>query len=640
MLKLKQNNGFQNLGGFDYEKWLFYQNIHATGYVKKSKFNQLIAPNSAPKIATIRQNLRDLLAPYLQNLAFGGVLNALIIGDRSLMEKSHWALFKATGTTHLSVISGLHIGLVSGFVFFLVAWFWCRCERCCLRIPGRIVGAYFGITTALIYALIAGLSVPTQRAFIMASVVFISIILRRNYGHWQLYGAALLLVLMSNPTSILSVGFWLSFYVVAVIIYGAKHHQNKHWIVRLMYIQLLISVCSLPLIIWFFGSASTLSPMANLVAIPVFSFIATPAALFGSLLALVNLTDFAQLSFDVANQSLLFLAYFLEMLQQIPFNHWQFSFNSGLDFGLIMSALLLILWAKKWQFKALSLPIFAFVIFSSAPNIAKNTALITVFDVGQGLSVLVQTTHHALLFDTGNAFRSGFNLGDSVINPALQLKHITTLDKIIISHGDRDHIGGLPSVLNKFSTVQILSSVPHKIRAPAKLCQSGQSWRWDGVLFEILNPEPKSPLTGNNASCVLKISTPTHAILLTGDIEKNGEKSLLKHHLQKLSSDILLAPHHGSHTSSTQRFIEAVAPNVVIISSGFHNRFQHPDQRVVQRYLANNIQILNTSCTGQIEIKLGSKFGSKFNSKLGSEILLSEYRKTHRHYSMRQCDTL
>jgi len=233
-----------------------------------------------------------------------------------------------------------------------------------------------------------------------------------------------------------------------------------------------------------------------------------------------------------------------------------------------------------------------------------------------------------LLFDTGAAYPSGFNMGNSVINPYLKTKQIKYLDKIIISHGDNDHIGGLKSVLGEFNALEILTSVPDKITQTALRCNSGQTWQWDGVLFEILNPSENANFKGNNASCVLKVSTKKYSILLTGDIEKKAEKYLVKTHKNKLDSTIMLSPHHGSKTSSTTAFLNAVSPDIVIISSGFKNRFNHPAKTITDRYNDHNIQSINTNCAGQIEIGLAD------------EITISKYRKKHQRFYMRQCETL
>ncbi len=626
LIKLKHNNGYQNLGGFDYEKWLFYQKIDATGYVKKHAENKLISTGGF-SIDRFRQNTREALS-FLKNLEFGGVINALIIGDRSLISKNHWALFSATNTTHLSVISGLHIGLIAGFVFLLAQFLWRRCECCMLRLPAQVFGAYFGLLSAFLYALIAGFSIPTGRAFIMAAVAFLSLILRRHHHIWQLYGLALILVLINNPLSIFSIGFWLSFYVVAIIIYGAKQHQNKSWLYRLIYLQLLISIAALPLVTWFFASASVLSPVANLIAIPVFSFIITPLSLIAALLMLIGLNDIAQLGFELVNQTLIGLSHVLIYLQQFNFNRWHYTQTSILDLSFFILAILIAISPKALKLRKFSILILALILLIPTTKIDKNSVLISVLDVGQGLAHVIQTQNHALLFDTGASYPSGFNLGDSVINPYLQSKHIQYLDKIIISHGDNDHIGGLRSVLEKFDVGEIISSVPSKIKHGLQqptLCVAGQNWQWDGVEFEMLNPDENTNLKGNNASCVLKISTSQYSILLTADIERTAEWQLIKNFPEKLKSDIMLSPHHGSKSSSTQAFIDAVAPSLIIISSGYKNRFNHPAQKITNRYAQNHIKFINTSCAGQIDIQLAKS------------INISQYRKNNARYYMRQC---
>ncbi|MEO1917304.1 MAG: DNA internalization-related competence protein ComEC/Rec2, partial [Candidatus Thioglobus sp.] len=280
---------------------------------------------------------------------------------------------------------------------------------------------------------------------------------------------------------------------------------------------------------------------------------------------------------------------------------------------------------KGLKLRLLSVPILALMLLVPNEKIAQNTALITILDVGQGTSHVVQTQNHTLLFDTGARYPSGFNLGGSVINPFLKAKQINVLDKVIVSHADNDHIGGLADVLQAFKVKEILTSTPNKITRQSSLCYAGQQWRWDGVLFEILSPTKNTRLKGNNASCVLKVSTDQFSVLMSSDIEKKAEKQLVKHQQEKLNSDILLSPHHGSKTSSTQAFLDAVSPSIIIISSGYQNRFNHPAKQVTDRYKANKIKSINTNCAGQINIKLGA------------EISINEYRKDHARYYRRQC---
>ena len=627
LIKIKRNNSYQNLGGFDYEKWLFYKRINATGYVRSSPSNQRIDnANQMLSIDKIRQTIRYSLSFILEQQEFGGVINALIIGDRSLISTKHWALFKATNTTHLSVISGLHIGLISGFVFLLIQFLWCRSLRLSLIIPAPIVAAFFGLGSAFLYTLIAGFSIPTGRALIMASVLFLSIIYRRHHNIWQLYGVALFLVLLNYPLSVLSAGFWLSFYVVAVIIYGSKQHQEKSWLYRLIYLQLLISLATLPLTIWFFSTSSIVSPIANLLAIPIFSFVVIPLSLIGTLLHFTGLTYLAEIIFSIANQALIYLSIILEQLQQFKFNQWHYSQTSSMDLTFFILAIFIALSPKALKLRWLSAPILGLLFLTPNHTIERNSMLITTLDVGQGLSHVIQTSKHILLFDTGARYPSGFNLGDSVIAPYLRAKHIQRLDKVIISHDDNDHIGGFSSILQNFDITKILSSTPEKIQAKVIKCQTGQNWTWDGILFEILSPDKVFKLTDNNASCVLKVSNKKHSVLLTGDIEKITEQHLTQNFKEKLKSTVLISPHHGSKTSSTQAFLEAISPTLVIVSSGFKNRFHHPHKAIMRRYESNNIKVLQTQCSGQIDLL--------FNN----DISIKEYRKDSARYYLRQCD--
>ena len=623
LIKIKHNNGYQNEGGFDYEQWLFYQQFNATGYVRRSDVNQLMFNNATPSINSIRQNIQQHLSSSLSHLEFMGVINALIIGDRSLINQDHWELFKATNTTHLSVISGLHIGLISGFIFLLSSYLWRQCNRCTLKLPASVFGAYFGLLSALLYALVAGFSIPTQRAFIMASVIFLSIILRRHHNIWQLYGGALMLVLISNPLSVFSVGFWLSFYVVAVIIYGASHHQNKHWLFRLLYIQLLISVSTLPLIAWFFSLGSILSPIANLVAIPVFSFITTPFSLLGVLFSYIQLHSLSDIIFSIANQSLIYLSLFLQYLQTAEFNQWHYTLKSTAGLVLLIMVILLILLPSALKLRKIALILLVVIWFQPIEKLKYGEAIITTLDVGQGLSHVVRTQNHTLVFDTGARYRSGFNVGEAVILPYLRTHQINLIDLLIISHGDNDHIGGLDSLLENTKVNKILSSVPDKTSQVASLCHTSSSWQWDGVSFQMLNISHY--FTGNNASCVLKISSKDHSAILTGDIERKAELHLIKTWGKQLKSDILISPHHGSKTSSSEQFLTAVAPKWVIISSGYKNRFNHPAAIVTDRYQQHKINTLNTNCSGQIDIKLSDK------------ITLERYRQAQKRYYWRTC---
>jgi len=625
-IKLKHNNGLRNQGNFDYERWLFANQISATGYVRKSESNKSLSSSNAAFIHQLRQSLRKILSPYLQNLPFAGVINALVLGDRSLIEDDHWQLFQSTNTTHLSVISGLHIGLISTLLFFIASFLWRLSRRLVVVIPAQVVGAAFGIIGALSYALIAGFSIPTQRAFIMASVAFLSIIFRTQYSVWTLYGLAMLLVLLFNPLSVYDVGFWLSFYAVGVILYGVSLFHNMSALLKLIYLQLVICVAMLPITLWFFQSSSSLSGLANLIAIPIFSFIVTPISLFGALFAIAEINALAQLCFDIADKTLLLLALFLQQISELSFNRLHFMPASALDLIILVIGACLLILPRGLKLRRAALLLIAIPILTSNTNIPPKTALIDVLDVGQGLAVVVRTKNHTLVYDTGSRSPSGFNMGDAALIPFLIANQVNSIDTIIISHGDNDHIGGLQAILNNFTIGNILSSVPSAVPGTAEHCHSGQFWAWDGVQFEILSPEDGDAFEGNNASCVLKISTADASVLLTGDIEKKAEKALLQTSDINLDADVMLIPHHGSKTSSTKAFIEAVSPDIAISSAGYKNPYKHPATVIVERYRDNGAMVLDTICSGQLSFVLDG------------EITIHEYRKYARSFYHRQCN--
>jgi competence protein ComEC len=624
LVKLKRNNSYQNFAGFDYEKWLFFKQIDATGYVKKSKFNQKISTINTLSIHKIRQKIRHNLQPFLSKLEFGGVINALIIGDRSLITPKHWEIFKNTNTTHLSVISGLHIGLVSGLIFMFFSKLWRKCSYCLRKIPAQVFGSYFGVMAAFIYALMAGFSIPTQRAVSMASVVFLSIIFRRHHSLWQLYALTLLVVLIINPLSVLSIGFWLSFYVIGIIILTIKRLKGRHWLWKLILMQLFITLSTLPLVLWFFTQASIFSMPANLLAIPVFSFITVPSALMGAISSLLPFDIVTNFLFKVANQSLIYLSFFLDYLQNIPINQWHYTFNSATDLMLII--IFLSLFFVKKYLKSRLIIGFSIVTLLIIPDstLKNNEVKISLLDVGQGLSVVIQSKSHILLFDTGVRFRSGFNLGEAVIVPYLKSKNTNKIDKIILSHDDNDHIGGLDGVLKHLEVDSIIAKSSKKISHKTISC-TPQTWKWDGIIFEIFNTGLN--FKGNNQACLLKVSNQKFSILLSADIEKKAEQYLVKNFAKKLKSSVLVVPHHGSKTSSSYAFLTTVSPKIAVISSGYKNRFKHPFKAVVQRYQSENIKLLNTACSGQIDILLSTK------------IQIQEYRKSFGKYYTRQCQT-
>lgn len=623
LVKLKQNSGFYNPKIFDYEKWLFAKKFNAVGYVKNSHNNKLINQSDKYLLQQVRFNLTDFLNKALADFKYKGIIKALIIGDRYEISKDLWQLFTKTNTSHLTVISGLHIGIIAGFVFFITSFLWRRSLRLSLYIPSQIAASYSALLFAFIYAALAGFSVPTQRAFIMALVFFANIILKRNENIWRLYSYALILVLVVNPLSTLTVGFWLSFFVVGLILYTLHIYKYKPWYLKIILLQLIISIAMVPVLIWFFQTFSISSPLANIVAIPAFSFIITPIALIGALFNLLSLDLIAYFLFFIVDSSIYYLTLFLAKISQFNINTFHFNKPNQISFIFAIFAVLVLFLPK-----GLKLRRFAFILilplFFNNTVIKKNNFKVTLLDSGQSLAMVIQTQNHNLIFDTGFSTTSGFNIGESVITPFLYANNIKEIDKIIVSHNDNDHSGGLKSLLKEFKTKEILTSAYNKI-ANSKPCYDSINWQWDGVLFEILSPSKNSNLKNNNASCVLKISNKHKSILITADIEILVENLLIENNSVKLKSDVLLVPHHGSKTSSSISFINAVSPEYALIANGYKNRFKLPAKSIVNKYKNNNSKIYTTACSGAITLLFSNK------------ISLTEMRKSKKHFWNRQC---
>ncbi len=639
-VKLKNNNGLKNKIGFDYEKSLFINNIDATGYViiKNPAINKFIKLSNQNIINQARQKIKNTLNPYLAKLENGNIIYALISGDRAGISSEEWEIFRQTNTSHLTVVSGLHIGIISGFVFFIALFFYKLCSRCCLRIPAQIFASYAGIISAITYALLAGFSVSTQRASVMAITVFASIISKKHYPIWDLYAYALFAVLIIEPLSALSIGFWLSFIAVALILYGVKAYKNLSKIPRMLSIQLLISFAMLPILLWFFSGFGFSSFIANTIAIPIVSFIALPSSLLGAISALLDFNLLTNWLFYIADYSLYIIIEVLEYLKNINIFNNKLYYNYGIEsiwqLLLIIICFVIIFLPKGLKFRRFGfISLLALFSYNKSLGFEDNKFIVEVMDSGQGLAIIIQTKNHNLLFDTGFSSVSGFNIGDSVIMPYMFKKNIRKIDTVIVSHSDNDHIGGLKYINKQIAIGEIFTSTPKQVQKIVninniKTCDKGQNWVYDNINFSILHPNKSYKLTNkktNNNSCVLKISNGKYSILITADIEKNAEKYLIKNASKKLKADILLVPHHGSNTSSTYDFLIAVSPTIAINSSGYSNRFSHPSDKVLSRYNALNIPLYDTQCSGQITLSIGD------------DIIINEARKDNKNYWTRVC---
>jgi competence protein ComEC len=626
-VRLKQPHGTSNPYNFDFEAWALERNIRATGYVYAKGDNRILSEQtSSPAylVQRLREKVRTHFQKTLGEAPYTGVLSALAIGDQSGISQADWQVFTRTGVNHLMSISGLHITMLAGLVFSLVYWLWRRSMRLTLWLPARKVAALAGLLAALFYTLVSGFEVPAQRTLYMITTMTMMMLLSRNISPSQLLAAALMVVLLADPWAVLSPGFWLSFGAVALIFYVTANRLHKlHWLREYGKVQWAMMIGLIPPLLAIFQQLSLVSPIANAFAIPLVSFVVVPLTLLGTL------PPFEWMLY-VAHEAMRMCMFLLLQLDQLPYAVWvqhappAWTIMIGVGGALCMLAPRGI--PLRWIGIILLLPMF--LVAPDRP--AEGSAKVVVFDVGQGLSVFVQTRNHTLLYDTGPDFSGEADSGNRILLPALRGMGIAQLDTLVLSHGDSDHIGGTESILRGLPVVNVISSLPNthpmlQLAAHNDACADGQSWEWDGVHFDMLHPDKSTAIEAvehnNERSCVLRVSTGERSILLTGDIEKLAELRLLQLHTRDLPATLLVAAHHGSLSSSSQAFVNAVHPRYVVFTSGYLNRFGHPKEEVVERFRAAGSELLRSDEDGAVSIAMN-----------GQEFTVDRYRKSHARY--------
>lgn len=602
-VKLRPPRGFRNPGGFDFERWLFARQIGAVGYVVKRGRNQLLS--GASGLDAVRQRLADAIDTSLGKSPMAGIVKALTLGERSGISATQWQVLRATGTAHLIAISGLHIGLVAGGVLFF-------CRRIGLRcgIERGIVdpmAASTSLLAALGYAALAGFSLPTQRALIMLVTGVAAWLWQRQASPWRSFSLAMLAVLLWDPLAPLGAGFWLSFLAVAWILHVASGRLRppSSWL-AMVQIQMALLLGMAPLLGFFFGQVGLTAPLANVVAVPVVGLIVVPVALVSCALWWW-LPQASDLLWHLADRLLAILWQGLSWLAAWGDGVWHHSSQSLFTLGLALAGVALVLMPRGMPGRWLGTLMAVAWVFPAISRPPPGSLWLTVLDVGQGLAVVAETENHVLVYDTGPRYSDRFDAGADIINPFLKSRGWRHLDRIIISHADGDHSGGLPG-LQRFWDGGVWSSVPLATAGGvARLCVAGQHWLWDQVGFDMLWPAGDDWGSENDRSCVLKIRTQAGAVLLPGDIERGAEDRLVTRYGTELRAQVLVAPHHGSATSSSGRFVRMISPETVLISSGYHNRFGFPSPISLKRYQAVGARVFNTANAGAIEIRMDAE---------------------------------
>ena len=607
-VRLKPRHGLANPGTFDFERWLFEQGVQATGNLRRGEPpQQLDAGAGRYWLDRRRQALSEHLARVLGGAPALPLVQALVIGDRSGFDQDDWEVLTRTGTNHLVAISGLHVGLIAGAAFFLVRWLWSRSARLTVAFAAPRSAAMGGMIAALGYAGLAGFAVSTQRALVMIAVVFAALLWQRTLRPYHALVLALVGVLLVDPGAVLSPGFWLSFGAVAVLLFslGQRLPSRDLW-TRWGHAQWAVGIGLLPLLFLLFGRASLIAPPVNLIAVPLFSLILLPLVLATSLLSLIP--GLGTVPWWPLQWTAHLLGWCLDGLAWIADLPWAAMSlpERPLWVWLVAGAGVMLMLAPRglpgrWLGLLLVVPMFVL----GTPRPSDGEAWFTLLDVGLGLSAVVRTREGTLVYDTGPGFPSGFDTGSAVVAPFLASQGVRRIERLVISHADRDHAGGLAGLAERIPIDRIDSGEPARLEVPGvEPCRAGEGWDWSGVTFRFVHPADAG-FSGNDASCVLRVETGGRSVLLTGDIQARVERRLARESGDALASDVLIAGHHGSATSTHPDFLDAVAPGLVLFASGYANHFGFPVAEVRERVSARGIPALDTGLVGAIELRLG-----------------------------------
>jgi competence protein ComEC len=609
-VKLKTPRSHFSESVFDFKLWAINNTISATGYVR-----EII---SIEKDYSYFYSVRDRLARHIAELSISeqakASLNALVLGNKVHLTEQQWQWLRATGTVHLLVVSGLHIAVV-----VTIGWWFGVALRSLLQMLNSIsksalrltlLPEFFALSLSFSYMLLAGAGLSTQRAWLMAFIMLLGNSFSHSITLWQRWWLALIIIISWQPLSVLSPGLWLSFFAVASLIcLQGLRAQNPKWSL-LLASQFGVWFALMPLLLLFFQQLSLISPFVNIVAI---SYVSIMVVLLVPALAL-SVLNFS----DPLRYLALFIDYFWQVLAFIS----QYSQSAVVKlFALekeavviLAIACLCLLLPLSNRLKSIALVSWLLVAFPRYPSVEVEIDhfRLTVIDVGQGLAVLVQTQKNHLLYDTGASFASGFNYFERNVKPLLDSQQLVQLDRLVISHTDNDHSGGLSYAQQQLTIKQLDSEISSLPNVEHARCESNQRWQWQGIDFHYRHPEINKKVKTNNRSCVLQVSNAQCSVLIMGDAERLIEKRLLVSQV-KSTAKVLVVGHHGSNTSTSQYLLDKEQFKGAIISNGYANRYGHPHSKVLDRLKQNNVEIYRTDLEGSIEL-VSDKQGCKIST--------------------------
>lgn len=601
LLRLKRPRGLLDPGASDGERMALQRRIVATGYVRADKANGLIG-RAAWCVDGMRDAISRGIAARVGDPHDAALLQAFSVGDTRNLSQDDWEVARANGIPHLIAISGFHVGVVALIGAWLAGLLYLLWPGLALRLPRVQAQAAGALLMAGLYGALAGFGLPTVRTLVMIAVVALARCSRRGGHGAHSLALAMIVILLFDPLSVLAAGFWLSFTGVALLMLCLQSSGRglRAFLHELTAGQLLMTVSLLPLTLWFFGEASLVGALSNLVAVPFVSFVIVPCVLLGTVL-LGLCPSLAVPVLWLAAKFAHAQWWLLERMATWPGGHWYLP--EVRPWALLLATLgaLWLFLPRGVSLRALGLVLFLPLLWPELPVPAGGAFQAWVLDVGQGLSVLVRTRDHALLYDTGARYPSGYDLGEAAVLPSIHALGIARLDVLMVSHADNDHAGGAEAVVAAFPQALRYAGEPGRMHVPVQRCAAGQAWTWDGVRFRVLSPAVGEHGKDNDRSCVLLVEGTRGAFLLTGDISSKVEPTVADA-VGDGPSPVLLVPHHGSKTSSSADFIDAVDPPFAVVSAGWRNRFGHPKPEVLARYAAARVPVLNTADSGAVAL--------------------------------------
>lgn len=599
LLRLKRPRGLANPGGPDAERMAVARGIDAVGYVRDGPLNRHLGTMHC--IDGVREVIGDTVADRLGGRHAARLVLALAVGDTRSLDEDDWHLARMTGTSHLVAISGLHTGMAALLAAWLAGLAWRAWPALGLRVPRQVAQAVGAVVLVLPYCMLAGSGLPAVRSTIMVCIVAFAHARRRHMAPSHVLAMALAAIVLVDPMAPLAAGFWLSFAGVALLVgmLGPGRRGARAWFVQLLRMQLLMTLALMPLGVAFFGQWSLVGMLANVVVAPFVSIVVVPLILAGALLlhgagmAATPVLKLAAAGMDAT-------WWLLQAFARVPYGQWSLSNGSPAMVVLGITGALWCCAPRGWPRRWLGLLPLAAVAWPPVDRPTAGAARAWVWDVGQGLSVLVQTHSHAILVDAGPRSRSGYDLGAAVVVPALHASGVQRLDMLVLSHGDIDHAGGEASVVMAHPAVRRVSGEPRRTAPGAKPCVAS-SWAWDGVRFDVWPASGSGP--ANDRSCVVLVTTDAGRLLLPGDAGKAVEGALAN----KLGAGpptVLVAGHHGSASATSEVLLRVLEPTHAIVSAGWRNRFGHPHPDVIARLQRHAVDISSTARDGAIGIHL------------------------------------